>query len=161
MSVISQKIGSLNFIAVFIFVLFAILDSNVTTKAQSSQTIPEIGRWATKENDGVFDIYFCGQKLCGRFVGMQYTTDLPPNTKYGRSQCKFVMLRDFVKDKSGKYWRGIILDPRNEKSYDAKIWLANKDVLRLRGYLGISLFGETHVWHRYTGDILPNCKLPQ
>ncbi|CAI3954426.1 DUF2147 family (PDB:4INN) [Commensalibacter communis] len=156
---IYSKIKTLNFIAILIILLFTFCNA-VFVKAQPVNTIPEVGLWATKENDGVFNIYACGQKLCGRFVGMQYTTSMPPDTKYGHSQCNFLMLRDFEQDKSGKRWRGTILDPRDEKSYNAKIWLTNKNELRLRGYLGISLFGETQVWHRFTGKIQPHCKLP-
>lgn len=153
---------------IFVFIAFlfiTLLTYSAPLRAQSFanslRTVPpEVGIWATKEDDGAFQIYSCGQYLCGRFVGMVYTTPLPPNSKKGNSQCNFVMLRNFTPDSSGKRWLGRIFDPRDEQGYDAKIWISDKGELKVRGYLGISLFGETHTWHRYAGPILKNCLLP-
>ncbi|CAI3955992.1 hypothetical protein COMX_09817 [Commensalibacter papalotli (ex Servin-Garciduenas et al. 2014)] len=149
---------------IFMMSLFFASLSNINAQ-QSADPIKisqpvEVGLWATKENDGVFQIYVCGQKLCGRFVGMQYTTPLPPTSKQGNSQCNFLMLQNFVRDKSGNRWSGTIFDPRNEKAYDAKIWVSSKGELKVRGYLGITLLGETHTWHRFSGKIMENCRLP-
>ncbi|MBO5995616.1 MAG: DUF2147 domain-containing protein, partial [Acetobacter sp.] len=34
-------------------------------------------------------------------------------------------------------------------------------VLKLRGYVGIPIFGETHTWTRYKGGAIgPECKMP-
>lgn len=153
---------------IFVFIAFlfiTLLTYSAPLRAQpfanSLRTVPpEVGIWATKEDDGAFQIYSCGQYLCGRFVGMVYTTPLPPNSKKGNSQCNFVMLRNFTPDSSGKRWLGRIFDPRDEQGYDAKIWISDKGELKVRGYLEISLFGETHTWHRYAGPILKNCLLP-
>ncbi len=125
----------------------------------STQSFPEIGIWATKAEDGVFQIYQCGQNLCGKFVGMRYKGANPPVSNKGTSQCGFPMLRNFVRQDKSKYWIGKIADPRNEKIYDAKIWLENNNELKLRGYLGISLFGETKVWHRYNHKIGTSCRI--
>ena len=40
-----------------------------------------IGRWMTKDHDGVFEISQCGQQVCGRLAGLRYTTDMPPTRK--------------------------------------------------------------------------------
>lgn len=129
-------------------------------KPSVTENITEIGIWATKEEDGVFQIYSCGQNLCGRLIGIQYNTPLPPQSSKGHTQCNFSMLMNFTKKKGDDYWRGKIIDPRDEKSYDAKIWSKKPNELKVRGYLGISLLGETHVWHRFNGAIGPNCRLP-
>jgi uncharacterized protein (DUF2147 family) len=51
--------------------------------------------------------------------------------------------------KSGKIWDdGEILDPKNGKVYSAKIELDGKDKLKVRGYLGVSMFGRTQTWYR-------------
>lgn len=142
------------------FALISNINAQQLVNSNKTSQPVEVGLWATEENDGVFQIYSCGQELCGRFVGMQYTTPLPPTSKQGNSQCNFLMLRNFVRDKSGNRWSGTIFDPRNEKGYDAKIWVSSKGELKVRGYLGITLLGETHTWHRFTGDILQNCRLP-
>lgn len=153
-------ISNVTFLTALFFALFIMDNAQGLTVASTPQ---EVGLWATKKNDGVFQIYRCDDQaveLCGRFVGMQYKTPLPPTSKQGNSQCNFVMLQHFTSEKSGKKWSGTIYDPRDEKGYDAKIWVTDKDELKVRGFLGISLFGETHTWHRYSGHILQNCRLP-
>lgn len=47
------------------------------------------------------------------------------------------------------YWsNGNILDPNNGKTYSCSIWLENKNQLKVRGYLGVSLLGRTQTWTR-------------
>lgn len=159
-----KKFGSITSVIFVSLALFSKVNAQIPQSSVQPTQPVEIGLWATKKNDGVFQIYACnetGTELCGRFVGMQYQTPLPPTSKQGNSQCNFVMLRHFVREKSGRRWFGTIYDPRDEKGYDAKIWITDKGELKVRGYLGISLFGETHTWHRYSGHIFKNCRLPE
>ncbi len=52
----------------------------------------------------------------------------------------------------GKYRGGHILDPRNGKEYHASMRLEDHGmVLKLRGYVGIPLFGKTATWYRTFG----------
>lgn len=51
--------------------------------------------------------------------------------------------------KGNQYVNGQVLDPTSGKIYHAKMWVANKgQELRLRGYIGIPLFGRTATWYR-------------
>lgn len=43
---------------------------------------------------------------------------------------------------------GKILDPAKGKVYDCKIELDGPDVLKVRGYIGASMFGRTQKWYR-------------
>ena len=45
---------------------------------------------------------------------------------------------------------GKILDPKNGKEYKCYIKLLDKNTLKIRGYIGVSLFGRTAIWKRAT-----------
>jgi uncharacterized protein (DUF2147 family) len=62
-------------------------------------------------------------------------------------------LRKSGADKSGAVWTGgQILDPENGKIYRCNLTLADHgQTLRLRGYIGFSLFGRTQRWQRVAG----------
>lgn len=51
--------------------------------------------------------------------------------------------------KDGNEWSGgKILDPKNGKEYKCYIQLLDDNTLKLRGYIGISMFGRTAIWKR-------------
>ncbi len=51
--------------------------------------------------------------------------------------------------KDGNEWSGgQILDPKNGKTYKCYIKLTGNNTLKIRGYIGISLFGRTEFWQR-------------
>lgn len=51
--------------------------------------------------------------------------------------------------KKGKEWSGgTITDARSGKEYRCFIKLVNKNKLKVRGYIGMALFGKTVYWHR-------------
>ncbi|HLJ62816.1 MAG TPA: DUF2147 domain-containing protein [Stellaceae bacterium] len=117
------------------------------------------GRWLSQSGNGVVEIYPCGAKHCGKLVWLkmpQNTDENNPNPEYKKRRlCGLVILGDFVKD--GDEWvDGWIYSPENGKTYSAKMRLDAPDILKLRGYVGISLFGETQTWTR-ADPKLANC----
>jgi uncharacterized protein (DUF2147 family) len=48
----------------------------------------------------------------------------------------------------GEYVDGFVYNPRNGKTYRIKAELTSKTTLKIRGYLGISLFGQSQTWER-------------
>jgi uncharacterized protein (DUF2147 family) len=64
------------------------------------------------------------------------------------------IVRDMVY-RDGKYHDGYILDPRNGKEYHAQMRLdRDGQLLKLRGYIGLPLFGKTAQWNRATQSVL-------
>jgi uncharacterized protein (DUF2147 family) len=48
----------------------------------------------------------------------------------------------------GEYVDGYVYNPRNGKTYRMKAELTGKTTLRIRGYLGIALLGQSQTWTR-------------
>lgn len=57
------------------------------------------------------------------------------------------VIKGLIKD-GEEYSSGKILDPKSGKEYKCYITLEDKDKLKVRGFIGISLFGRTQYWHR-------------
>ena len=52
-------------------------------------------------------------------------------------------------EKDGDEWSGgEILDPKKGTVYKCFIQLKGKNKLKVRGYVGVSVFGRTVYWHR-------------
>lgn len=118
-----------------------------------------LGRWLTRNHDGVFQIDRCGDVLCGRLVGMRYSGSMPLDINH-RPQCGLQLLNGFRPAETEGRWSGSITDPDNGHAYRATIWSPEPDVLKLRGYLLLPILGETQSWTRYRGAIGMACKLP-
>ncbi|HYM02837.1 MAG TPA: DUF2147 domain-containing protein [Stellaceae bacterium] len=129
----------------------------VATAAWAQTEPPVAGRWLSEARDGVVEIYSCGDKLCGKLVwiktpldkdGKPYPDDKNPKPELrSRPRCNLVMLGDFKPTGPDQWGDGWIYDPGSGKTYDAKMRLEG-DLLKLRGFVGISLFGETQTWTR-------------
>ena len=60
-----------------------------------------------------------------------------------------IRLLDGFEYKSENNWeKGTIYDPENGKTYSCKIYLENKNIMKIRGYIGISFIGRTDTWTR-------------
>ena len=60
-----------------------------------------------------------------------------------------LITKDFVYNGKGLWHKGTIYDPDNGKTYKCKIKFGkNEKVLKVRGFIGISLLGRTTYWTR-------------
>lgn len=120
-------------------------------------TPPVVGRWLSGSGNGVIEIYPCAERFCGKLV---WIANPPRDGKIAmdrrnakpelrtRPLCGMVMLGDFKQTDPKEWGDGWIYSAENGKTYSAKITLESPDVLHLRGYIGIPLFGETQTWTR-------------
>lgn len=53
-----------------------------------------------------------------------------------------------LKEDGDEWSGGKILDPKNGKKYKCYIKLLDNNTLKLRGYIGFSMFGRTAIWKR-------------
>lgn len=68
--------------------------------------------------------------------------------QYNKPMLGLVIIQNMV-FKQGKYVGGTILDPRNGKVYHSTLQVSpDNKTLKVRGYVGMPLFGQTKVWYR-------------
>lgn len=140
----------------------AMLTTSVARPAVAAMAVDPggiLGRWLTPRHDGVFQIDRCGETLCGRLVGMQYTGSMPLDVHH-QPQCGLMLLNGFRSGDEAGRWSGTITDPDSGHRYQATIWSPTPGVLKLRGYVLMPLLGETQRWTRYAGPIGTACQLP-
>lgn len=134
----------------------------VSAGAAAQVPAPEqvLGRWLTESKRGVVEIYRCGDALCGKLVwliqpmrrGAPAVDDKNPDPQQrARPLCGLAMLGAFHQTEPQLWTGGWIYDPDSGDTYHATLFLESAGVLKLRGYIGIPLFGETQTWSRPDG----------
>ncbi|HET7594641.1 MAG TPA: DUF2147 domain-containing protein [Stellaceae bacterium] len=134
----------------------AMLSSAILTPGASAQTPPVVGRWLSQSGKGVIEIYPCADKLCGKLAWLSepirdgapaVDRNNPDAALRHRPLCGLTMLGDFRQLEANRWGDGWIYSPENGKTYRATMTL-DGNLLKLRGYIGIPLFGETQTWTR-------------
>lgn len=109
------------------------------------------GIWLTQKKDGKFEIFerngkFYGKLIWGKTPGKLDDKNPDPKLRK-RKLVGSEILTGFEWD--GDQWvDGEIYDPREGDFYSCEMWLEDKNTLKIRGYVGISLFGKTVTWTR-------------
>ena len=114
------------------------------------------GLWETGESR--VEIYACGELLCGRIAELDEPLDENGNPKLdvnnpepnlrSRPILGMDLIAGFSRAGKRKWQDGTIYDPRDGKTYKCVMKLQRDGRLKVRGYVGISLFGKTVVWTR-------------
>jgi len=132
--------------------------------AAATPTPTPTGRWITADHSAVIQIFPCGADYCGQIVGiaLAHPGDPMPRDWQGQPQCGEIILETapMTNNLTGAInWVGTLRDPRNGSLYQASIAVDADRQLRLHGYLGLPLFGQTQTWAPYAGRTLLGCRL--
>jgi uncharacterized protein (DUF2147 family) len=124
----------------------------------NAQSQNVIGKWKTVDDEtgkpkSVVEIYEKSGKIYGKIIEI---LEADKRNKVceectGEDRNKPILGMVIIKGlrKDGKeYNDGQILDPKNGKLYKCFITLEGNDKLKLRGYVGVSMFGRTQYWSR-------------
>ena len=111
------------------------------------------GRWWTEEKDTLIQISadasgtWAGKIILGPKPDERDVHNPKPELRQ-RPLMGLVILQGFVRDSPLKWKGGTIYDPESGNVYKAIIWLEKGDDahLKLKGYVGIPLFGRTSQW---------------
>ena len=109
----------------------------------------------------------CGSKLCGRLYWLKKplsASGLPKRDKHNSNEtlrdrplCGLQILTGFQYVGDNAWNAGEIYNPDDGLTFSSTMKLAPEGSLKIRGYVGISLFGKTLEWVRPTEEIA-RCK---
>ena len=118
------------------------------------------GTWLNGDHSGWIELIVAGSELRGRIVG---SPDDPQNKKPSRLDLEnpneelrsrelrgLAILSGFHYEGDGRWAGGRVYDPNSGNTYKGTITLVDNNTLKLRGFVGISLFGRTETWTRRT-----------
>ena len=146
---------------------FAVSASEVDDEADAI-----LGEWLT-DMEGTelarVNIYLEDGKYFGRITWLEYPEfrdddergmagkvkidrENPDPALRNRPVLGLVILKDFAYGGAWKWKRGTIYDPESGKTYKGAIQLTSGGILKMRGYVGIPLFGRTTRWSRVGGE---------
>ncbi len=149
-----RKIGS--------FLLIAFVMSSIgSLKLQAQKHNPDdiIGNWLNEERTAKVQVYKDGPKYFGKIIwlkepldnatGKPRTDNLNPDPqKQHEPLIGLNMLKNFVFDGKDEWTDGSIYDPKNGKTYKCYIKFENPQMLKIRGYIGVSVLGRTTHWFK-------------
>jgi hypothetical protein len=118
------------------------------------------GTWLNGDHTGWIELTVVESELRGRIVG---SPDDPQNKKPSRLDLENpneelrsrelrgrTILSGFHYEGDGRWAGGRVYDPNSGNTYKGTITLVDNNTLKLRGFVGISLFGRTETWTRRT-----------
>ncbi len=134
------------------FYMLFLLILGFTTHGQSI-----IGQWETfddetKEKKAVIEIYESNNLFFAKIV-KSYVSEKNAvcetcnGTRKGKPIIGLIIIENLKKD-GDEFNDGNIIDPENGKTYKCYLELMDHSKLKVRGYLGLSLFGRTQYWLR-------------
>jgi uncharacterized protein (DUF2147 family) len=152
------KLHQYKSLCVFAVALFVLNSAAVACAQQLTPKLQNaVGHWQVVNSDGTpggkVETYIENDKLFGRVTEVRpgrTPHDLCDKCSGGYKNqliLGMIIMRNFHSD--GDDWvDGTVVDPENGKEYKGKIWAVDKDNLRMRGFIGISLLGRTENWTR-------------
>jgi len=142
-------------VIVFIFVATSLFSFTIQAQNKADDII---GVWLTNgKAPAKIQIYKSGEKFYGKIIWLKNATENgkqksdsnnPDKTKKNNPILGLVLLSDFKFDGDDKWDEGEIYDPESGKTYSSYLSLKDNNILKVRGYVGISLFGRTETWTR-------------
>ena len=131
----------------------------IATPSFAEETDPAFGLWLTEAKTAIVEIGACdGDKACGTVVWLETPLDEagaprtdsenPDESLRSRPLCGLTVVGDFVREAPGSWEDGFIYDGKEGDTYDAFMEIQNDGALKVRGFIGVSLFGKSQIWTR-------------
>lgn len=111
-----------------------------------------IATYVTEEKNGHVQVYKSGDKYFGKLVWIDEPDALdennPDKAKRSNKVMGMVILTNFVYKGEGKYEDGKLYDPDSGNTYSGRLTLQPNGDVKMRGYVGLPMFGRSSFWTR-------------
>jgi uncharacterized protein (DUF2147 family) len=120
-----------------------------------------LGVWKTEKGDVTLEFFPCGEKICGKIISLQeprYTKEKDGPIGEGKVDRKnpdpalrnrpilgLQVMKDVTATGKKTWGGGTCYDPQSGKSYKCKMKMVSRTKLKMRGFVGVSLFGRNYV----------------
>jgi len=138
----------------FITVALLLLGTTLTAQTKGDDIV---GVWLTAGKEPAkIQVYRSGDKYFGKIMWLKnpekdgkpkVDSKNPVKNKQGQKIIGLLILQNFKFDED-EWNDGKIYDPESGKTYSCNMSLNGTNTLKVRGYVGVSLFGRTETWTR-------------
>ena len=118
-----------------------------SVSAAENEADAVLGEWYTDEDESVVEIYRLDDKFYGKIVWLKEPYTPEGSERRDDSIIGLQLLSDFRYSGRNRWDKGTVYDPNDGKTYSCKMRLKG-DRLKIRGYVGIAVFGRTTIWRR-------------
>jgi len=135
-------------------ILVLLVSTFTLVPAKADRDIAPVGLWKTE--DAQIEIFEVDGKLNAKIAALdkQYTTDgiektdisNPDPAKRSRPLIGLIFMTGFTPQGPGHWEHGTIYDPKSGNTYASTLEYDGGNMLKVRGYIGISLIGRSVVW---------------
>jgi uncharacterized protein (DUF2147 family) len=127
----------------------------LTAAAQGEKGV--LGVWKNPTGSTI-QIYRCGPNVCAKVIAIsskapsRVDSENPEKALRTRPICGLEIGRSFHLTGPDQAQGGKLYDPESGNTYSGSM-ISDGDILKLRGYIGLSLFGRTETWTRAQKDV--------
>ncbi len=136
-------------------ILYTVLCVFISLSAEAQSIF---GKWKsidaeTGKTEAIISVYKENNKAYAKIIDILNPVDREKICIYCKGNRKNkpilgMIILDGLKENGDEWSGGKIVDPKNGNIYKCYIKLKDNTTLKLRGYIGISLFGRTEYWKR-------------
>jgi len=117
-----------------------------------------LGGWVNQAGDGIIEIkqqegYYVGIIMGSTDGKDRKDVNNSDPERQSKSLLHVKVMDEFVYAGNLKWEDGWIYDPNNGNTYSCEMTLIDHKTLKIRGYIGITLFGRTEIWTRYDPEL--------
>lgn len=117
-----------------------------------------LGVWLVGSGKAKVEIYEKDSELEGKIIWLKEPLNAEGQPKLDKENpdkeaktkpiMGMILVKGFKKEEANYWSGGTVYDAESGKTYKATLKMAKADEIKLRGYVGITLFGKTDTWTR-------------